>query len=63
MHITVLCLPSLVLAILTAINLAEQGEVISAFINTTLLFDRSISLVNNGKYELNMNRDPAMEVQ
>ena len=38
-------------------NLAEQGGAISAYINTMLLFDGSISFVNNGKDELNMNRD------
>ena len=38
-------------------NLAEQGGAISAYINTALLFDGRISFVNNGRDELNMNRD------
>ena len=38
-------------------NIAEQGGAISAYINTALLFDGRISFVNNGRDELNMNRD------
>ena len=40
-------------------NLTVQGRAITAFINITLLFDASISFVNNGHDpdEVNMNRD------